>query len=253
MKRLAATCTIILFACQLHAQINPFDKAIREPEGAYHRSDTAVKSIYLCFTAHELMEGLPFVTKTLRQHQIPASFFLTGDFVRNHPGDTRQLFRKGHYVGAHSDKHLLYCDWTKRDSLLVSLDSIVQDLQDNRDALAALGIPTAQTHIFMPPYEWYNKAVLQRLHQQGITMVNFTGGTSSNADYTTPDMKNYVSSDTIMDRILRYEKTHPTGLNGFHLLIHVGTEPARKDKLYHRLPELITLLKNKGYRFRRFE
>jgi peptidoglycan/xylan/chitin deacetylase (PgdA/CDA1 family) len=86
----------------------------------------------------------------------------------------------------------------------------------------------------------------------GITMVNFTPGTSSNADYTTPDMKNYVSSDTIMARIKRYERSNPSGLNGFHLLIHVGTEPARTDKLYNRLPELLTYLKSRGYRFSRY-
>jgi hypothetical protein len=56
-----------------------------------------------------------------------------------------------------------------------------------------------------------------------------------------------------MDKIFRFEKSNSYGLNGFHLLIHFGCDPARIDKLYYYLDELILDLLNKGYTFRRFE
>jgi peptidoglycan/xylan/chitin deacetylase (PgdA/CDA1 family) len=37
------------------------------------------------------------------------------------------------------------------------------------------------------------------------------------------------------------------GLDGYILLIHVGTDPRRKEKLYHELPALIKTLRKKGY------
>jgi peptidoglycan/xylan/chitin deacetylase (PgdA/CDA1 family) len=35
--------------------------------------------------------------------------------------------------------------------------------------------------------------------------------------------------------------------------MHIGAGPARTDKLYHRLPQLVQWLKNKGYQFVRVD
>jgi peptidoglycan/xylan/chitin deacetylase (PgdA/CDA1 family) len=61
----------------------------------------------------------------------------------------------------------------------------------------------------------------------------------------------YRNSDTLMNRLLTREKE--TGLNGAMILIHIGTDPRRTDKLYDRLPELIRVLKKRGYRFLRVD
>ncbi|MCP4710490.1 MAG: hypothetical protein GY869_17850, partial [Planctomycetes bacterium] len=86
-----------------------------------------------------------------------------------------------------------------------------------------------------------------------LTLINFTSGTTSNADYTTPDLGDrYQPSQKIYDKILSYEKNSPNGLNGFLLLLHIGTHPDRTDKFYHKLNSLITELKKRGYRFTLF-
>jgi peptidoglycan/xylan/chitin deacetylase (PgdA/CDA1 family) len=122
---------LCFFAFKLQAQPYDLSRALREAEGAYYRADTSARVIYLNFTAHEFMEGLPYVAEVLDSMKLRASFFLTGDFVRTHPDWVKRLYGSGHYVGAHSDKHLLYCDWTKRDSLLEPLPVIRKDLEDN--------------------------------------------------------------------------------------------------------------------------
>ena len=82
----------------------------------------------------------------------------------------------------------------------------------------------------------------------GLQVVNYTSaGTYTNGDYTTPDMKNYYSSQFIMDKVLSVEKKD--GLNGHIMLVHLGTEDSRKDKFYARLPELIRKLRRLGYEF----
>lgn len=227
--------------------------SIQEKEGAIIRSDTSKKIIYLMFTAHEFGEGIPFILHTFDTFHVKASFFFTGDFIRNNKQTVQQIHQQGHYVGPHSDKHLLYCDWVKRDSLLLPTDSIRNDIIANVQELIKAGIPQKEIRYFMPPYEWYNSSITALTQREGLTLVNFTPGTSSNADYTTPDMNNYVSSDTILNRILRYETTHLNGLNGFHLLIHAGTDSKRSDKFFTRLPALITFLKSKGYAFEKLK
>ena len=81
----------------------------------------------------------------------------------------------------------------------------------------------------------------------GYQIINFTPGTRSNADYTTDDDKNYISSDAILSKIKEYEFKDPNGLNGFILLTHIGSGPKRTDKFHSRVDELIEWLKMKGY------
>lgn len=160
---------------------------------------------------------------------------------------------EGHYIGAHSDRHLLYCDWKNRDSLFVSKDSFLTDLQKNYAELNRFGIGKKQARFFLPPYEWYNDSIASWTRQLGFQLVGYTPGTLSHADYTTPGEGNYRTSETIFRSIIDYEKNHSSGLNGFILLVHIGTDPRRTDKFYHRLPEMIGALRGKGYRFRRID
>ena len=215
--------------------------------GAITRSDTLNKSIYLCFTGHDFNDGFEHVMRVLKKHEVAASFFLTGDFIQNNGQLVKDIAVEGHFIGAHSDKHLLYCDWSKRDSLLHPADKIKADVFHNLQKLKDLGI---RPKYFMPPYEWYNQKVVEIALELNQQTVNFSPGTRSNADFTTPDMSNYISSVDILASIYDYEKLH--GMNGFHLLIHPGTSPLREDKLYLRLDELIDKLKEKDYQFLKF-
>lgn len=102
----------------------------------------------------------------------------------------------------------------------------------------------------MPPYEWYNRQIVDWSRNLDLDVVNFTPGTGTNADYTTPEMKNYKSLEVIFTNILNFENKED--LNGTILLIHPGTEATRKDKFYLKLDELIEKFKKKGYMFQSF-
>jgi peptidoglycan/xylan/chitin deacetylase (PgdA/CDA1 family) len=223
--------------------------------GAVTRADSANKKIALVFTGHEFADGGDFIARTLQQEKIKGSFFFTGDFFRN-PAFTKlivELKKQGNYIAPHSDKHLLYCDWTKRDSLLVTKEQFKKDLQQNYRMMSRFGIREEQARYFLPPYEWYNDSIAAWTQQMGFQLINFTPGTRSTADYTTPEMKNYRSSDEIWASVINAEQTRPAGLNGFILLIHTGTDPKRTDKFYKRLPELIQYCKARGYQFQRVD
>ncbi len=227
-------------------------KLIDIESGGIIRTDRTKKEIHLVFTGHEFADGGELIRGVLKKHGIKASFFFTGDFYRNSEfADIIASLRKdGHYLGAHSDRHLLYCSWEKRDSLLVTKDSFQLDLKANYREIERFGISHSDARYFLPPYEWYNDSISTWTKELGLVLVNFTPGTYSSADWTHPELgKQYLSSDTICSRILRYESATPDGLNGFLLLTHIGTDPRRKDKFYVRLDDLITTLEERGYRF----
>ncbi|MDR3711413.1 MAG: glycoside hydrolase family 9 protein [Puia sp.] len=220
--------------------------------GAIIRGDTGRRQIALVFTGDTFGDGGEFIAHTLDDRQVRASFFLTGNFYRNPRFRSliRKLKRQGNYLGSHSDKHLLYCDWTNRDSLLVTRRQFTEDLLHSYRELKRFGIGRDSAHYFLPPYEWYNDSIAQWTAQMGLQLVNFSPGTRSNADYTYPEMAGkYVDSKTVTASITDYEEKEVSGLNGFVLLVHIGTDPRRTDKFYSQLPQLIANLQTKGYRF----
>lgn len=216
------------------------------------RGDTIKKELAIVFTGHAFADGGTSILQTLQQQNIKASFFFTGDFYRNKNFQPiiQQLKKKGHYLGAHSDKHLLYNDWSKRDSLLVTKQQFRKDLLQNYAEMKKFGISKTDATFFLPPYEWYNDSVAVWTKEMGLQLINYSPGTRSAADYTWPDLPNYQSSEAIYKSIFNYEQTKPAGLNGFILLLHIGTDPKRTDKFYQQLAKLIDILKAKGYSFK---
>ena len=219
--------------------------------GAIIRGNTMKKQIALVFTADEFADGGKIILTILQKQHVKASFFFTGRFYRNPAFQSliRQAKQQGHYLGPHSDQHLLYCDWTKRDSLLVTKKEFKEDLTANLKAIEQFGVKRSAIKYFIPPYEWFNDSISLWTKQMGIQLINYSPGTKSTADYTTPDMKNYQSSEEIYRSIINKEKKDLNGLNGFILLVHFGTDPKRTDKFYNHLSKLITELKQKHYHF----
>lgn len=220
--------------------------------GAIVRGDITKKQIALVFTGDEFADGGMVVARTLKENDINASFFLTGRFYRNK--DFRDiissLIANGNYMGVHSDMHLLYCDWKKRDSLLVIHKQFTEDLENAYKELKNWKIEKDKARYFLPPYEWYNNTIANWTSLMGLQLVNFSAGTRSNADYTYPEMAGkYVDSERIYKSIVDYERSSESGLNGFLLLVHIGTDARRKDKFYDHLPKLIRELKEQGYKF----
>lgn len=220
-------------------------------QGAIVRGAKTEKKLALVFTGDEYADGAEIIAQTLQDQKIKASFFFTGRFYRNSSfaDSIKKLKADGHYLGAHSDAHLLYNDWDDRNKLLVTKEEFEQDLMKNYEAISKFGIKKTDAKFFMPPYEWYNRTITNWTSALDLQLINFTPGTSSNADYTTPEMKNYRSSEEIFQRIKDYEAKNIVGLNGFILLLHIGTASERNDKFYNRLNELIDLLKSKKYEF----
>lgn len=223
--------------------------------GAIIRGDATKKEIALVFTGHEFSEGGGLIQEALRNKGIRAGFFLTGDFCRNPANASliKGLREDGHYLGPHSEKHLLYCSWENRNELLVTKDEFTLDILRNYVAMEDMGIAKEDAPYFIPPYEWHNETIVGWAKELGLVLLNFTPGTLSNTDYTTPDLANYRSSARIYQSIIDFEKLDPHGLNGFILLLHIGTHPGRTDKFYRRLEELLTELEGRGYRFVRVD
>ncbi|HEX7084976.1 MAG TPA: polysaccharide deacetylase family protein [Vicinamibacterales bacterium] len=224
-------------------------------EGAIVRGPVDRKQLALVFTGHEFAEGGDAILDALGARNVKASFFLTGVFLRNEAFAplVHRMVREGHYVGAHSDEHLLYCPWEGPKTTLVTREQFESDLTRNYERLARFGIARERAPLYVPPYEWYNEEIAEWTRGLGLTLICHTRGTRSNADYTEEGTPQFVSSQAIFDSILRREQEEPHGLSGFILLLHVGAGPGRTDKFHPRVGALVDVLRERGYTFVRVD
>lgn len=224
-------------------------------EGGIVRGPTSVRRLAIVFTGHGYAEGGEVILNELGKHKGKGSFFLTGDFLTNTSFKPliQRIVREGHYLGPHSDKHVLYCPWEGPKKTLVTYTDFQADLDSNLRKIERFGVKRAQIRFFLPPYEHYNHEIVEWASEMGLTLVNFTPGTRSNADYTGEAEKNFVSSKVIFDSIVAKEQKDPHGLNGFLLLVHIGSGPGRTDKFPARFGELLNYLSGKGYQFVRVD
>ncbi|HEX6309480.1 MAG TPA: polysaccharide deacetylase family protein [Longimicrobiales bacterium] len=245
---LAITCTALPPATQV-------TDGLTYDEGGIIRGPRDRPRIALIFTGGEYAEGADSILDVLRDRQVKASFFVTGTFIRTPAFQThlRRIVTDGHYLGAHSDEHLLYASWSDRDETLISHERFRDDLERNLSDLEQYGLTRSQMRFFIPPYEWYNRQIVEWSHAMGLVLFNYTPGTRSNADYMPDTHPRFISSFDIYQSILAHEAADPHGLNGFLLLLHVGAGPERTDKMHLLVGPLIGELQRRGYSFVRVD
>ena len=158
---------IYLLAAQEHQAKKmaepPLDKKrnFTYQSGGIIRGDSTQKAMALVFTGHEFADGADTILHILKSFGIKASFFFTGHFY-NHPDfapHIQRIVQEGHYLGPHSENHLLYAPWNKRDSLLITHKTFRDDMKQNYASMKKFGISKKQASYFIPPYEWYNDSI----------------------------------------------------------------------------------------------
>lgn len=218
--------------------------SVQLDHGGIVRGDVRTKQIALVFTGGDYADGVPTILDVCKKRSIPASFFVTGDFLRKHPAESKSIIAAGLFLGPHSDKHLLYCDWDDRAKTLVTEDQFKADLKQNLAELKAIG---SKPKWFLPPFEWFNEDQVKWAGEMGLTLINFSPGSGSNRDYIPESDPKFTPSAKIAADILAYEQNDPNGLNGFILLLHAGS--LRTDKMTDQLDGLVGELQKRGYRF----
>lgn len=252
---------LLLCFCFSFAPESAHADSLEVIHGAIVRGPTSKKKMALVFAGHQYAEGMQPLLAELARRNAKGSFFLTGDFLRN--PDFRPLVlkavREGHYVGPHSDKHLLCCSEVDRRTLL-SKSVFQADLRANLSEIQR--ILTEETNgqsskyaarmwLYLPAFEVHNQQTASWSRELQLQMINYTPGTFSHADYT-ENGPGFVSSQVILRSILQMER-RPRGLNGFFLLMHTGSGPRRTDKMHARFGELLAELSHRGYRFVRID
>ena len=194
------------------------------------RIPTTAKVAALTFDSAWDSAGVPSIRTTLQRENVPATFFLVGDFARGFPVNTNLLAGAGFRIGDHSDTHP---DFTKIS-----------------DATARTQVTAARTAIFNAngaeprplfrfPYGAYTASDVTLLNGLGYVPVGWTvdslgwQGTSGGQ-----------TAAKVAARVLAAAQP------GMIVLMHVGANPDDRTTLdADALPAVIKGLRDKGYTF----
>jgi len=93
------------FPAQGQAPLGTVGQTVLEEYGGAYLDDTTEKVLYLTFDAGYENGFMPQILDVLKKHEVPAAFFLVGNFLEKEPELVQRMVREGHTVGNHTWNH----------------------------------------------------------------------------------------------------------------------------------------------------
>jgi peptidoglycan/xylan/chitin deacetylase (PgdA/CDA1 family) len=191
---------------------------------------TSRKVVALTFDAGANADAVASILATLSHTGVPATFFLTGDFVRDFPASARSIAAGGYRIGNHTISH---------PYLTQKSDAAVREeiLGAARQITAVTGVNPVP--LFRFPYGDVNARTIAIANSLGYVPVRWTVDTLG-----WKGISGGITTSTVISRVLG-------GLRpGEIVLMHVGSNPTDHSTLdAGALPRLITQLRARGYSF----
>lgn len=171
----------------------------------------------------------PFTTQILEvldRYRVKATFFCLGENLRRHPELAREIVRRGHTLGNHTDSH--------RTLLLAGTRTVLREVDAAQAAARkACGVEPAY---FRCPRGYKNPLVVRALRRRGIALVGY--------GYPIWDVQNPPAQE-LVERVLGRVA------GGDIIVMHDGFPHARRgsrEGLVAALPRIIEGLRSRGLR-----
>lgn len=187
----------------------------------------------------------PRVLDTLKTHQVKATFFIVGREVAGHEAILKRIVAEGHAVGGHSYSHNYQIVYKNMESFFADVEKGSQMIEKVTGVKPAVfRYPGGSTNTVSLKYQdpkRYNKqhtvmqAIKAESQQRGYTFIdwNVTNGDARSNKYTAA-------------QALANIKQQVKSQKEIVVLMH---DSSTKSPTVEALPEIISYLKQKGYRF----
>ncbi len=195
--------------------------------GAAYMGDPEEKVLYLTFDAGYENGCTGKILDTLKQHQVPGAFFLTGHYLEKNADLVRRMVDEGHIVGNHTMHH--------PDMSTTSKENFAKELTDLEDLFQKV-TKKELPKFYRPPQGIYSEENLKQAQELGYNTVFWS---LAYADW---------NNDAQPSREQAFGKLLPRTHNGAVVLLHATSKTNAEI-----LDELLTKWKGLGYRFGNLE
>ncbi len=183
--------------------------------------DTDKPLIALTFDSAWGDEDLDEILKILKNHNAPATFFVTGQWATKYPDAIKKIDKAGHEIANHGNSHKHMPQETK--------ESQINEIKGCHDAVKS--ITGKDMKLFRAPYSDWNTEVIAVARSMGYFSINHS--------VDSLDWKDYGS-----ESIIRTVTEHKNLENGSIILLHNGATYT-KDAL----DVMLTRLEEQGFSF----
>ena len=191
---------------------------------AVYLGNTAEKIIYLTFDAGYENGCTTQILDVLQKHEVPAAFFLVGNYMEKNADLVRRMVEEGHIVGNHTMHHP---DMSKLSDP-AAFEKELRDLEDLFRETTGRELP----RYYRPPQGIYSEENLKMAKNLGYKTVFWS---LAYVDW---------NNDTQPTREEAFAKLIPRIHNGAVVLLHSTSRTNAEI-----LDELLTKWKDLGYRF----
>jgi len=192
--------------------------------GAFYLGDPSKKEIYLTFDNGYENGYTSKILDVLKKHDVHATFFVTGHYLKTAPDLVKRMVKEGHIVGNHS--------WSHPDMTTISADKIKKELDAVSDKVKELTGQDGTVYV-RPPRGIFSERTLALSEKYGYRNIFWS---LAFVDWKVNEQKGWrYAYDNIINQI------HP----GAIILLHTVS----KDNA-DALDEAIKTLKQQGYTFK---
>ncbi|WP_099157607.1 delta-lactam-biosynthetic de-N-acetylase [Virgibacillus ndiopensis] len=199
-------------------------RAILEENGAYYADHSGDKVVYLTFDNGYEEGYTDDILDVLKQENVPATFFVTGHYVKSKPDLIERMVDEGHIIGNHSYHH--------PDMTILTKEEMRKELEELEDAVAAIS-DQEELKYMRPPKGVFNQQTLKWANDLGYIHIFWS---LAFADWNTQNQKGWKYA---FDQIMK--QMHP----GAIVLLHTVSSDNAES-----LSKLIKELKRQGYSFK---
>lgn len=181
--------------------------------------DTTENKVALSFDAAWGAEDFMNIMNVLEKHEVKVTFFMTGGWVEDNPECVKELVKRGHDLGNHSEHHydMTTISESEKTSELLSVHNKVKELTGY------------EMFLFRPPYGAYDNAVIKNVYAHNYYPIQWS--------VDSLDWKDY-GVESIINTVCNHKALGP----GAIILCHNGAKYTAQA-----LDEMLTNLENQGY------
>ncbi|MEN3046781.1 MAG: polysaccharide deacetylase family protein [Candidatus Hydrothermales bacterium] len=210
-------------------------------DGSIKRFNTDKKEIYLTFDGGNYAQRAEVILDVLKENNIKASFFLTGEFIKKFPEIVKRIIRDSHEVLNHtySHPHLTTYEingrnFTRKD---ITPEKVFGELFRTEEIYEKL-TGRKMDYIWRAPYGEENKEIIRWASRMGYIHIRWSF-----------DFLDWRSVEDYKKRLKEFFKIRDK--RGYILLLHLGSP--ENDTADYRvfLSHLIKELKNQKYEFKK--
>ena len=126
---------------------------------AYYAEDTSEKKLYLTFDAGFENGNTPAILDALKKHDVKATFFVVGTYIKDNPDLIKRIHEEGHLIGNHTYHH-------PDMSQIATKESFHKELKDVETEYKNV-VGEEMTKFYRPPQGKYNESNLQMAKDLG--------------------------------------------------------------------------------------